>query len=125
MVNNAANKTSRALGKFSERTAAGKISQLQKKGKDGFFLPEQLHAEPDTMPAAAVSQNYASAGNVLPLRGLHNGLLYYNNPADAVDGFIQHHATTYRRLLETMYEYPPTAEDTAGLVESPVVAIAD
>lgn len=125
MINNAANKFSRAVGGFSERTAAGRISRLQKKDKDGFYLADQLAAAPGAKPAAAVSQNFATAGNVLPLLGLHNGFAYYSWPADADDEFIQHHATTYRRLLETMYGYPPTSEASAELVEPPVAAIAD
>jgi hypothetical protein len=71
-----------------------------------------------------VSQNYAAAGNLIPLVGLHDGSEYYGNPDDADDAFIQHHATTYRRLLETMYGYPETREDTPGLVEPPVIPAA-
>ncbi|HXQ81607.1 MAG TPA: hypothetical protein VN775_09860 [Opitutaceae bacterium] len=125
MINNAANSISRALGGFSERSLAGKISQLKKKSDDGLFLARQLPAVPNAKPAAGVSQNYTAAGNVIPLVGLHNGSAYYDNPGDADDAFIQHHATTYRRLLETMYGYPATTEDTPGLVEPPVIAVAD
>ncbi len=125
MVNNFANKFSRALGRFSERTAAGKISQLQKKSDDSLYRADQLPAEPDAKPAASVSQNYASAGSVFPLIGIHNGFQYYGYPGDADDVFVQHHATTYRRLLESMYDYPATTEDTPSLAEPPVTTIAN
>jgi hypothetical protein len=125
IINNAANKISRALGGLSENTLAGKINKLQKKSDDGLYLAEQLPAKPNLKPAAAVSQNFGPAGNVLPLVGLHDGFKYYGNAGDADDAFIQHHATTYRRLLETMYGYPATTEDTPGLVLPPVVAVAD
>jgi hypothetical protein len=123
MINNAANKISKALGSFSERTTAGKIAVLQKKSDDSLYLANELPAEPDVRPAPSVSQNYASAGNVIPLVGLHNGSKYFGNPLDADDVFIQHHATTYRRLLEAMYGLPPTTDDTPGLVVPPVVSI--
>jgi len=122
MVNNAANAISRALGGLSESSLAGKINKLKKKSDDGFYLARQLPTVPNAKPAAGVSQNYTAAGNVIPLVGLHDGSAYFGNPADGADAFIQHHATTYRRLLETMYGYPATTEDTPGLVEPPVIS---
>jgi hypothetical protein len=119
MINNAANRISRALGSFSEEKTAGKIAALQKQGKEGLYLAEALRAAPGVIPAPAVSQNYASAGNVIPLRGLLDGSLYYGNPVDLIDEFIQHHATTYRRLLETLYGLPPTVEGSPSLAEPP------
>jgi len=125
IINNVANSISRTLGGFSENSLAGKINQLKKKSEDGLYLARQLPTEPNAKPAAGVSQNYTAAGNVIPLVGLHNGFAYYGNPGDADDAFIQHHATTYRRLLETMYGYPATAEDTPDLVEPPVITVTD
>jgi hypothetical protein len=125
IVNNAANAFSREVGRLSENSTASKISKLQKKSDDGLFLADQLRSVPNAKPAAAVSQNYASAGNVIPLVGLHNGAEYYGNAADAGDVFMQHHATTYRRLLETMYGFPATTEGSPELVSPPVTTIAD
>jgi hypothetical protein len=125
MINNAANAFSRALGGFSENSLAKKINKLKRQSDDGLYLARQLPAVPNAKPAAGVSQNYTAAGNVIPLVGLHDGSAYYGSPGDADDAFIQHHATTYRRLLETMYGYPATAEDTPGLVDPPVISIAN
>jgi hypothetical protein len=49
---------------------------------------------------------------VIPLVGHTNEeiLTYYHYPDDAVDEFIQHHATTYRRLLEELLGLDPTTE---------------
>jgi hypothetical protein len=124
IVNNAANKISRALGSFSERKTAGKIAALQKQGKEGLYMAEALRAPPGAAPASAVSQNYATAGNLIPLRGSLDGSQYYGNTADEVDEFIQHHATTYRRLMETLYGLPATVEGSASLVEPPVAAVS-
>jgi hypothetical protein len=123
MINNAANRISRDLGSFSERKTAGKIAALQKQAADGLCYLEELKAATGVIPAPAVSQNYASAGNVIPLRGLPDGALYYGNTADTVDEFIQHHATTYRRLLETLYGLPATTEATASLSDPPLAAL--
>ncbi len=58
-----------------------------------------------------VSQDYAWAGDVIPLPGLYNGGEYYHNPArDQNDAWVQHHATSYRRLFETTFDYPATVE---------------
>jgi hypothetical protein len=67
---------------------------------------------PVTPPDTPVSQNYVTAGNVIPLVGHTNEeiLTYYHYPDDAVDEFIQHHATTYRRLLEELLGLDPTTE---------------
>jgi len=64
-------------------------------------------------PAIPISQNYLTAGSVIPLVGHTNGdiMAYYDNPADEDDEFIQHHATTYRRLLEELFGLDATTED--------------
>jgi hypothetical protein len=125
IINNAANSISRELGRLQEDSTATKISKLQKKSDDGLYLADQLRTVPNAKPAAAVSQNYASAGNVIPLVGLHNGYEYYGDAADADDVFMQHHATTYRRLLETMYGLPATTEGSPELVSPPAVSLAN
>jgi hypothetical protein len=50
---------------------------------------------------------------MIPLIGHTNQaiLLYYNFAADESDEFIQHHATTYRRLLEELFHLEATTED--------------
>lgn len=67
---------------------------------------------PVDKPAVPVSQNYVTAGTMIPLIGHTNQdiLLYYNFSADESDEFIQHHATTYRRLLEELFHLQPTTE---------------
>jgi hypothetical protein len=64
-------------------------------------------------PAIPISQNYLTAGSVIPLVGHTNGdiMAYYDNPADEDDEFIQHHATTYRRLLEELFGLDATTEN--------------
>ncbi len=61
----------------------------------------------------AVSQDYVTAGNQIPLVG-HSGedikKGYYDDADDESDEFIQHHATTYRRLLEELFHIAPTTE---------------
>jgi hypothetical protein len=68
------------------------------------------HVEKPDLP---VSQNYVTAGTMIPLIGHTNQaiLLYYNFAADESDEFIQHHATTYRRLLEELFHLEATTED--------------
>jgi hypothetical protein len=60
----------------------------------------------------SVSQNYVTAGNQIPLVGHTKGDImgYYGDPNDEIDEFIQHHATTYRRLLEELFHLDPTTE---------------
>jgi hypothetical protein len=118
-VNNFMNRFSRSVSGFSEDSVAGRINKLQKKDADSFYASDQLPADPGFRPASAVSQDYATVGNLIPLIGLHNGASYYGWPSDAADEFIQHHATTYRRLLETMFGAPPTTEATATLAMPP------
>ena len=67
---------------------------------------------PVPKPESPVSQNYATLGRVVPLIGYSDAdiLRYYNFEADETDEFIQHHATTYRRLMEDLYGLSPTTE---------------
>jgi hypothetical protein len=64
-------------------------------------------------PAVPVSQNYLTAGSVIPLVGHANEdiLSYYHYQPDEYDEFIQHHATTYRRLLEELFGLEATTEE--------------
>jgi hypothetical protein len=68
---------------------------------------------PVAAPAVAVSQNYVTAGTVIPLVGHINEaiLTYYHYEGDEYDEFIQHHATTYRRLLEELFGLEATTEE--------------
>ncbi len=120
-VNNLSNALHRTISGFSEHTLAAQINAIKNKTDDRFVHARQLPTVPNTKPPGAVSQDYTAAGNVIPLIGLHNGFLYYQSPDDVSDEFIQHHATTYRRLLETMYGYPATTNDTIDLVMPPVI----
>jgi hypothetical protein len=123
-VNNSMNRVSKTISGFSENTAAGRIARMQRKDRDHLFGRHDLWADGGFKPTSAVSQDYRAAGRVIPLIGLYNGSLYYGNPADAGDEFIQHHATSYRRLLETMFGYAATTESSPELAPPPVANIA-
>ncbi len=60
----------------------------------------------------AISQDYVTAGNQIPLVGHTNEdiMSYYEDKKDENDEFIQHHATTYRRLLEELFQLAPTTK---------------
>jgi hypothetical protein len=122
-TNNFLNRLSRTVSGLSEHTLAGRINALQKKSDDHIYAASELPADPGIKPPSAVSQDYTTAGQVIPLIGLYNGASYYDWPADGSDEFIQHHATTYRRLLETMFGYPATTEETSELVMPPVLRL--
>lgn len=121
-ANNFMNRFRRTVSAFSQRTLAGRISKLQKEDDDRLYAAGELPAKPNTKPASAVSQDYVAVGEVIPLIGLYRGDAYYGCPADGSDEFIQHHATTYRRLLETMFGMPATTEDSGELAKPPTVA---
>ena len=98
-----ANNVFNGLRSAIDRVFTGKISKVQK--KTDFYLADELEKESTgDKPVPAVSQDYVSAGTVIPLRGRPNGDYYTGQKAD---DFIQHHATTYRWLLE---EYYPQAK---------------
>lgn len=61
-------------------------------------------------PPSGLSQNYVAAGDVIPLIGYKGKDInyYYHLDADQDDEFIQHHATTYRRLMEDLFKLSPT-----------------
>ncbi|CAJ5405369.1 Predicted lipase [Burkholderia pseudomallei] len=67
-------------------------------------LAESEHSIEETrrQQPGAVSQNFVSAGYVIPLRGRPEGDYYDDSEVlvpTETDPFIQHHATTYRYLL--------------------------
>lgn len=102
-INNSANQTRKFFSGIFENKLASKIKSIQKKDKDKFFEWEELDAGSRKQTAGGYSQSYTSAGHVIPLPGFANGYDYYNNTNDINDAFIQHHATSYRRLLEIQY----------------------
>ena len=65
------------------------------------------------------SLNYALVGNRIPLQGLTRAQDYYGFADDGADPFIQHHASTYRRLLEMMYGLAATTEVPPELAPPP------
>jgi len=79
-------------------------------GKYDFQLEQWGVINPGPTPK---SQNYATAGNIIPLIGHTNKAVlgYYNDRDDQYDEFIQHHATTYRRLLEELFHVDQTTQD--------------
>jgi hypothetical protein len=81
-----------------DRVFTGNINKVQH--KQDFYLAEELARDSTSAKPEAVSQTYVSAGLVIPLRGRPKGDYY---PEQKVDDFIQHHATTYRWLLEEYY----------------------
>lgn len=68
---------------------------------------------PVDRPAGPVSQNYVTSGTMIPLIGHTNQdiLLYYNFAPDESDEFVQHHATTHRRLLEELFHLEATSDE--------------
>jgi hypothetical protein len=84
-----------------DRVFTGNINKVQH--KQDFYLAEELDRDSTSAKPEAVSQTYVSAGLVIPLRGRPKGDYY---PEQKVDDFIQHHATTYRWLLEEYYSAP-------------------
>jgi hypothetical protein len=109
-INNAMNRIKRCFSGLVSDTLASKIKQVTKANHDSFYLSKELREGSATNTAGGVSQSYTLAGNVIPLRGFSDGTNYYGIPKDGVDPFIQHHATTYRRLLERSYGYEATNE---------------
>jgi hypothetical protein len=114
-INNTANYFRRFFSGLVQNKLARKIKQIQKKDEDGYAFARELKAGSVKTTAGGVSQGYAWAGDVIPLVGLYNGGEYYHNPArDQNDAWVQHHATSYRRLLETIFGYPATMEQPQG-----------
>jgi hypothetical protein len=96
-----ANNVFNSLRNGIDRLFTGNISQVQH--KRDFCLSDELARDSTSATPEAVSQTYVSAGTVIPLRGRPKGDYY---PGQKVDDFIQHHATTYRWLLEEYYPQP-------------------
>jgi len=53
------------------------------------------------LPEKANSQNYTFAGQLIPMFGLFNGGNLYPGDEKKADILLQHHATSYRKLLAT------------------------
>lgn len=66
-----------------------------------FYRYHELTQNSTTNSYPALSQNYAPAGNVVPLLGHLDGAYYPGR--QAVDDFVQHHMTTYRYLINEKY----------------------
>ena len=109
-INNGFNSVRRAISSLASDSLAGKISSLQAKKQVDFYALGILQAGSTNQTVGGVSQNYVVAGNLIPLRGFTHGRRYYGNCKDEHDDFIQHHATTYRRLLEMLYGWPATVD---------------
>lgn len=118
-INNVANRIRREISGFFEYKLAGAIKKLQRTDKDGFYLADQLRADSRTTTAGGVSQDFVAAGRIITLPGHPNGSDYYNYPKDDNDDFMQHHATTYRRLVEILYDLPQTTEASPELQVPP------
>ena len=96
-----ANNAFNSLRNGIDRMFTGNINKVQH--KQDFYLADELSRDSTSAKPEAVSQNYVSAGMVIPLRGRPKGDYY---PEQKVDDFVQHHATTYRWLLEEYYPQP-------------------
>ena len=113
-INNGWNGLRRVFSLWTENKLARQIAVMKRKEHDGIYRWKELIAASVAEPPAANSQGYMPAGNMVPLRGHLNALYYYDNAHDETDDeVIQHHATTYRRLLEDLYGYPATTEQNA------------
>lgn len=75
---------------------AGKIAKMETLKIEDLYLAEQLTKNSTKDKTKAVSLNYVAAGNIIPLIGDSTGNYYKGQKEDA---FIQHHATSYRKLL--------------------------
>jgi hypothetical protein len=78
---------------------ADKIARMQTLKTEDLYFAEELTQNRTKNKTEAVSLNYVPAGNIVPLIGDPSGK-YYNG--QKVDAFIQHHATTYRKLIENI-----------------------
>jgi hypothetical protein len=76
------------------------IASMKKIREENLYRIDDLKKISNSSQPIVYSQNYVAAGNVIPLRGDEEGKYY---PTQTQDEFIQHHATTYRRLLERSY----------------------
>lgn len=113
-INNGWNGLRRGFSRWTEGKLAKQVAKMQGKEGHGFYQWQELVAASVAQPPAGGSGGYMPAGNVVPLRGHLNGSYYYENAADGTnDEVIQHHATTYRRLLEDLYGYPATTDQKA------------
>lgn len=90
-----ANNVFNAMRHSIDKAFTGKLNKI--KDMKDIFRAEELQTGSTGKTPLAVSQNYLAAGQVIPLRGYPDGQYYENQP---VDDFIQHHATSYRKLLE-------------------------
>lgn len=96
-----ANNAFNSLRNGIDRVFTGNINEVQH--MRDFYLANELERESTSSTPEAVSQTYVPAGTVIPLRGRPKGDYY---PGQKVDDFIQHHATTYRWLLNEYYPAP-------------------
>jgi len=87
----------------------GVTKHLTENTLNAYIENEALQQQADA--TTAVSQSYMSAGSVIALIGTNNPQCYFNNPDDKKDTFFQHHASTYRRLLEDYFGIEPSNED--------------
>jgi hypothetical protein len=117
--NNFNRDVSGAFAEAFENSIAKKISTLQAQDHDAFLYAAELRAGAHPDGPAGGSLSYTTAGNLIPLRGFFEPQKYYGNAADANDAFVQHHASTYRRLLEIMYNRPATTETSPELQAPP------
>lgn len=113
-VESAWNHVRTTLTALTEKKLAQQIEAMQRQGHNSLYAGEELRAKCVAAPSSLASQGYFPAGNIVPLRGKIDGTEYYHNAADGADDVVmQHHATTYRRLLEDLYGYPPSTESKA------------
>ena len=113
-ANNVFNRLHRFGSAFLPGKTAGKIKALQRRHHEEFWHCGEIENYSLHRTAGSYSQNFAAAGNVIPLQGNHSPQEYYGDRRDATDEFIQHHASTYRRLLEILFWLPATHDRHAG-----------
>ena len=101
----------RGIAAFSEGKLAKAIKKLHESNADTFYLAPELKAKSQNATVGAVSQDFVSAGCIITLPGHIDGTDYYGVGKDNNDPFMQHHATTYRRLLEILYDVTPATTD--------------
>jgi hypothetical protein len=110
-INNSANYVRRDFSALVGNKLARKIKQTQHRETNWFCFAKELKEGSTNRTAGGVSQGFAWAGDLIPLVGHYDGGDYYHNPVrDGNDPWIQHHATTYRRLLEDLFGYEATLD---------------
>ena len=118
-VNDGLNRVSAFFSRWLQDKSAKRIAQIQRQDHDGYWHSSELRAASDRHFTRAYSQYYTTAGNVVPLQGIYMAKDYYGDPRDATDEFVQHHASTYRRLLEILFGLAPTTESSSELAPPP------